>query len=272
MSADTDELRCRIAKLRPGWDPEGLSGFLFLEGGYSNDNYLFTYLGERYVLRRPYRRREFVDRGLEARLYRDLAPGTGPDVLALDTESGCMISRWVAGALLADVDADPDRLTAYLRDLHGGLPPLERDYDPLAQARSNLERCSAPVALERAASKRWEPEDSAPCHNDLNPWNVICASSGRWITLDWEWAGRNDPLFDLVTLHQGAALAPEALPAMAERYLDAPPSAERLERCIEALWLRETTWALAELAAGNDRPEIHQQRRIGMERLESLAR
>lgn len=272
MTVDTEALRRRVSELCPAWDPEGLSGFLFLEGGYSNDNFRFTYRGERFVLRRPFRQRAFVDRELESAVYGGLTAGTAPEVVALDTASGCMISRWVPGDLLADLETRDDVLIPYLQGLHRAIPAIERSYDPLAQARAHLESCSAPPALEQAASADWQPRHSAPCHNDLNPWNVIRNAEGGWITLDWEWAGRNDPLFDLVTLHQGAALPDAALPAMAAGYLGTPAAPERLEACLRAFWLRETTWALAEIAAGNDRPEVREQRRLGLERLDRLLR
>lgn len=271
MNVDTEALRHRVTALRPDWDPQQLSGFLFLEGGYSNDNFRFTYRGERFVLRQPYKQREYVDRALESFVYRDLAPGTAPDVIALDTASGTMISRWVPGSLLADLEVRGDDLVCYLQALHASMPSVNRVYDPLAQTRAHLERCSAPLAVERAASAAWAPEHVAPCHNDLNPWNVIRTAEGRWITLDWEWAGRNDPLFDLVTLHQGAGHADVSLPALARGYLGAAPAVDRLERCLLAFWLRETTWAMSEIAAGNDRPEIDEQRRLGLDRLAALA-
>lgn len=270
MTVDTAALRRRVAELCPRWDPDELSGFLFLEGGYSNDNYRFTYRGERYVLRQPFRPRPFVDRQLEATVYGALRAGTAPELIALDTGSGCMISRWVPGSLLADTGADATTLAAYLRTLHHAIPPVDRVYDPLAQVRAHLECCDAPLAIERAAGASWTPEQAVACHNDLNPWNVIRSPRGPWVTLDWEWAGRNDPLFDLVTLHQGAGLADAALPSMAQDYLGGAATPGRLRRCLVAFWLRETTWAMAEIAAGNDRPEVVEQRRLGLERLTRL--
>ena len=65
--------------------------------------------------------------------------GTAPELIALDTGSGCMISRWVPGSLLADTGADATTLAAYLRTLHHAIPPVDRAYDPLAQVRAHLE-------------------------------------------------------------------------------------------------------------------------------------
>jgi len=272
MNAPAKNLAEHVTRLRPDWAPEELSGFMYLEGGYSNDNFLFTYRGERYVLRAPFRQRGCVDRNVEQELVRRLEPGIAPETMAFEEASGFMISRWVAGELLADSNVTPEALTGYLAALHARLPPLERRYDPVAQAREHLEACSAPSWLERAAARLgWSPSMLVPCHNDLNPWNVIRTATG-WITLDWEWAGLNDPLFDLVNLHQGAELPDQHLPGMAQTYLGMPADEDRLRACLVALWTREGTWALAEVDAGNDRPEILAQRDLALSRLRSLLR
>jgi aminoglycoside phosphotransferase (APT) family kinase protein len=264
-------LRRRIARLRPDWDPDRLSGFLYLEGGYSNRNFRFAYAGERYVLRAPWREGRLADRRLEEHLYAHAADVGMPEVIAFDARTGEMISRWVPGQLLADQPAEADGLVVYLQRLHRALPPVARRYDPVEQARVNLEYGIAPVWVEKQAERMvWAPEHVQTCHNDLNPWNVIRTPSGDWVTLDWEWCGSNDPLFDLVTLHQGAELEVEALAPLAERLLGEPAEAERLKACLIAFWLRETTWAMAEIAAGNDRPEIREQRRVGLESLEKI--
>jgi len=270
MNTLSRHLAAQVTALRPDWSPAELSGFLYLEGGYSNDNYLFSYRGERYVLRTPFHQRRDVDWEAERAIYAALAPGIAPETVAFDARSGCLISRWIPGQLLADADVAPQTLTGYLTALHAQLPAIERAYDPIAEARRHLETCSAPAWLERAAGRlEWSPAVRASCHNDLNPWNVI-RTEGGWITLDWEWAGRNDPLFDLVNLHQGAGLADESLPAMAAWYLAAPAEPDRLQASLVALWLRESAWALAEIESGNDRPEILAQRDTGLSRLRGL--
>ncbi len=272
MTEPVVNLQRWIAELRPDWDLAALSGFLYLEGGYSNHNYRFSYAGERYVLRAPFRPRADLDRRGERRIYDHAAAIGAPELVAFDPGSGAMISRWVPGVLLADWDPPGEGLADYLKRLHGRLPDLDRIYDPVAEARAHLQLADAPAWLERlAAATVWAPEGTATCHNDLNPWNVIRPPAGDWVTLDWEWVGRNDPLFDLVTLHQGAGLDADALATMAERYLGGAAPAARLSACLRAFWLRETSWALAEIAAGNDRPEILEQRDLGLARLQALA-
>ncbi|MFU8817665.1 MAG: phosphotransferase [Pseudomonadales bacterium] len=273
MRIPIQDLIHRVCRLRPDWEHQRVSSFIYLEGGYSNDNFRFEYLGERYVLRVP--RRPGGDRELERRIYATDGYTNGrqrnlPEVVAFDPASGDMISRWVSGRLLADLHLDGEQLVEYLRCLHADMPPTERCYDPLAQAREHLRQAPGPGWLEALADRRWSPDELVVCHNDLNPWNVIRSPAGDWVTLDWETVGRNDPLFDLVNLHQGADLDQALLPALAERYLGRAVPASRLHACLTAFWLRETTWALAEAASGNGRPEILAQQQLGMERLQAL--
>jgi Ser/Thr protein kinase RdoA (MazF antagonist) len=270
-------LRDHVRRLCPEWDVRALSGFMHLEGGYSNDNFRFDYHGERYVLRVVRQARANVDRAVEAAVYRSEGVPR-PAVVRFDEASGTMISRWVPGTLLADLAAgtDPATLIAYLRELHAAMPALTRVYDPVAAARRHLSEANAPAWLDAvAADLAWAPAALAVCHNDLNPWNVI-RTPGGWVTLDWEWVGLNDPLFDLVTLHQGTD--PEAGPRQAEltrwaaAYLGRPADPARVRTCLLAFWLRETAWALAEVAAGNDRAEISAQARLGSRILFELGR
>lgn len=276
MGPSPEKLLELVIALRPDWQANEVSGFLYLEGGYSNDNYRFEYHGERYVLRAPFRPRTFVDRHAEQRIYAQAndsqAVGiVGPPVVAFDRASGAMITRWVAGRLLADSQPAPTELLAYLRRLHEHMPAVERIYDPLEQARAHLACAAPPAWLEDLANALdWAPEHLATCHNDLNPWNVICSPQGLWVTLDWEWAGRNDPLFDLVALHQGSGLADAYLPDLAKGFLERPADSGRLHRCLTVYWLRETSWAMAEIAAGHERPEVVEQRELGLKRLAAL--
>ena len=63
-----------------------------------------------------------------------------------------------------------------------------------------------------------------------------------WVTLDWEFVGNNDPLFDLVALHQGLELPIESLTSLAHELTGELDSA-RLRSAFRAFWLREGGWA-----------------------------
>ncbi|MGD8832777.1 MAG: phosphotransferase [Pseudomonadales bacterium] len=265
------ELAAMVRALVPDWRADALGAFEYLSGGYSNENYRFTYAGEAFVLRVPSRIRPFVDRAHEAAFYDGEHRVRIPTLVAFDPVTGNMISRYEPGELLTDTAAQPAELVRYLEGLHAGLPPSGRRYDPVRLAREYLASGTPPGWIEDLATGLvWRPFVSTPCHNDLNPWNVIVPATGAWVTLDWEWYGENDPLFDLVTLHQGLGLDDAALARMLSLWSGEPVAEWRLVGCLRAFWLREYAWAHAEWEHGNRRPEIGEQLDLAAGRLADL--
>ncbi len=248
-----------ITTVMPAWQSAEIADAQYLEGGYSNLNFAFRRQQQRYVIRLPVNRQPFVDRRHEFNWYQHLPGRLGVQPVALDVASGIMISPWVEGPLLVDAwhTLGLDDLAAYLADLHARLPDPQRRYEVPGICRALSATAGAPPPA---------PADSPreACHNDLNPWNIVIGERG-WITLDWEFAGSNDPLFDLVNLHQGLALENRALPELADLYFAQRgrprPAAlqQRLQWAYQAFWQRELCWAEYQLARGNNRDEIQQQ-------------
>ena len=257
-----DHPECVARSHAPNGSTEQIEHFEFLSGGYSNDNYLFSYQAEDYVIRLPNREPAASLIG-QARTQRSMMCTRDgfplPELIALEETTGNLISRYVPGPLLADAPAALDSIAAYVRSLHAALPQSERRYDPYMLSREYLASGDAPIPIRKLADGPWQPEVLATCHNDLNPWNVIQVAPERWVTLDWEWLGRNDPLFDLVTLHQGMDLPDSTLATLVALWQDAPVLPGRLESCLIAFWLREFAWAWAERHHGNTRDEIEEQ-------------
>lgn len=267
---DLAALTRNVLALRPAWRAADLAEFEFLPGGYSNQNYQFRHAGQRYVLRVPQQARPYIDRKLEHAFYQSPGRVFAPEVEAFDPLTGVMISRWLSGPLLADIDVNPDALVPYVKSLHAGLAICPRKYDPVALARQQLSLGDPQQSIvELAARWVWNPKQTTPCHNDLNPWNIIVSDTGRWVTLDWEWLGENDPVFDLVSLHQGLSLDNAILDELAVEFLGsrAKNTGQRVRDCLSVFWLREYSWAHAELVQGNDRDEIREQIRVSSEKL-----
>ena len=157
---------------------------------------------------------------------------------------------------------------AHAHRIHHCLPDAHRTYD--------LEKINAEYWINDTPPtvvRNPPPELLISCHNDLNPWNVIVTRDG-WVTLDWEFVGGNDPLFDLVSLHQGLALTHETLRPFALAYLGTEPESfeQRLHSVQMAYWSRELGWAHFQIEQGNQRPEIYEQLRSSEAALESLMR
>jgi len=252
----------------PDWDVSAIEAVEYLPGGYSNANYTLTYRNKRYVLRLPGKAQPFVDREHEQAWYARMPRHVGVQPEALNTDTGEMLTPWVEGELLVDAWPKLNRgnLIDFLRGLHQSLPSDERHYDVSELSTAYWEDQPPPFRAPQL-----NPALAITCHNDLNPWNVLITDTG-WITLDWEFVGRNDPLFDLVTLHQGLELPAEELPELAICYLDEEPAnlANRLHAAHHSFWLRELGWAHYQLNVGNDREEIRAQKATAIEALKRL--
>ena len=247
----------KITLLMPEWDVARLQDIEYLPGGYSNLNYALSYDDVRYVLRIPQAKQPFVDRQHEQAWYAALDPATGVKPLAFDANTGAMLSPWINGRLLIDAwpELSVDDLATYLRTLHQQLPDNERDYDLLTINAAYWQN-QAPPELPAPLNH----QHLRSCHNDLNPWNILITDNG-WVTLDWEFAANNDPLFDLVSLHQGLELPGAELQNFAHTYFVEPPQqlVPRLLAAQRAFWIRELGWAHFQISRGNDREEIQHQ-------------
>ena len=243
---DVERVAETILRLMPAWRGQRIERVGYLEGGYANDNYRFEYGGGSFVVRivrGPARPRDAEMRFLEL--------GIAPRVVAADPVRGDLITRWIDGTLLAEVHAEPHEAAMYLRELHDIVPRGIRRYNAVQVVRDYAR--DAPVSRMAAKALRqldWSVTQTAGCHNDLNPWNVIrCGES--WRTLDWEFAGDNDPLFDLVGLGYGMAYGEDAFDALVAAYYADRPSDKRLVETRILYQLREHTWAQRQMRIGN---------------------
>jgi thiamine kinase-like enzyme len=156
--------------------------------------------------------------------------------------------------------------------VHQRIPPLGRRYDVVQIIGRDLHTAaergeSTPPLMAKAYTNLPTPAArQAACHNDLNPWNVIVSSTDptRWCTIDWEFAGDNDPLFDVMCAAGGLGWDVGQIDVLIDTYQEysessrSPTTTQR-----RALWrtylLREYAWALVQRAYGNERTEIEEQ-------------
>ena len=149
--------------------------------------------------------------------------GIGPELVFADAASGLMVSEYVASRpMQVQQPAALARMGAALATLHRCGQTLPGRYDI-------FEVIARYEGLLRASSRPlpdWPPQVTAqltqantllkaanrpltPCHNDPVPQN--CLDLGDQVLLiDWEYAGMNDPAFDLAYLSLEAELTPEA--------------------------------------------------------------
>ncbi len=189
----------------PGWTNARRS---LISRGSNNMAYLLEDGDRRAVLKVARKRREFPlnRRADEARVQSVAqAAGLAPAVLYVDERvmleeyldgtpwTGATLSRParldVLGAALRRVHALP--LTGRLFPLQDAARKYFEELSPRAD-RAHAERCLATVTAVAP------PPTLCCCHNDLVAGNIV--SAGGVVLLDWEYAGDNDPMFDLATV------------------------------------------------------------------------
>ena len=219
-----------LAEVLRHWQPDGDEGATpeveaVFSTGHSNRNILLRQGDQRFVVRLPSNdgERLGVDRRVERRALA-LAEkiGLGAPVLYCDPRTGALVTRYLESrpVRVEGIAADEtiDRIVAALRTLHRQdlKLPLMNVADRIRQyARDvQLQRprqweqtrellAAAQHVLERYRFTRWT---DALCHNDLVAQNILEVDGGvRFV--DWEYAGRGDPFFDLATLAEDNAFS-----------------------------------------------------------------
>src|SRR5262245_36823076 len=185
-------------------------------GGLTNRNYKIAVGGTEVVLRIPGagtsayidRRSEHHNAAVAARA------GVAPELLHFNPADGVMMTRYVAGALTMSAERFRDsgrvaRAGRAFRAMHEWPEPFASRFDlfgKMDEYLALLKRLAAPVpdgyaatqgeaeAVRRALSAA--PERIVPCHCDPLAENFLDTGT-RMVVVDWEYAGMNDPMWDL---------------------------------------------------------------------------
>lgn len=215
----------------------------------------------------------WVDRRAEAANARAAAAaGLGPRVLFSDPEDGSLVCRFLPGGPLTVENARTPqmlaRVGAMLRRLHSSGIDFVNDFDPfvvLAQYEATLRRNGCPDLLPEAAlllrvrltqiqeTLRAHPAPPVACHHDLWPPNIV-ATEDELALVDWEYAGRGDPLWDLADFSVATELNDEQERILLDAWWGTPvpgPLHARLrlyKPVCDALW---AWWAVVQ-HAGHD--------------------
>ncbi len=256
----------------PGVDVDALE-IRKLPGGLSNRSFLIVGGDSRWVLRLdPHMPGAFQpDRRLElCALQTASAAGLAPRVIFAEPAMGVLICNYVEGHAFTQAELEDDSklraLAGLLRAVHS-LPHCGTRLQMSATAKiyaKYIERNAGPNAfadycVELIASMP-RPQRVSFCHNDIVAGNVI--GNGTLKLIDWEFAGDNDPLFDLASLIGFHDLDEHRVDVLLRAYCEVPDERvhDRLQQqrviydAIQWLWLaarqqdRETTEQAVRLA------------------------
>jgi thiamine kinase-like enzyme len=232
-----------------------------LSGGLTNDNYLVTAGGSKYVVRIPGRSTELlaIDRANEHENARAAAEaGVGPRVVAHLADLDVMVLEFVDGETMSGKSLrTPDmarRMATSIRQLHGG-PRFRLDFDMFRITERYLRVCDdrrirVPDGFHDRMSSVAEVElamratavATVPCHNDLLAENYIDDGRKLWL-LDYEYSGNNDPTFELANTAQECEFDDELRAVLCEAYFGRVDGALLARMRLQAL-MSDMGWTL----------------------------
>ena len=211
-----------------------------LEGGMSNYTYVVSTDGKKYTYRVPGKFAEkFVDRVDEWDNIQKINPlKINSETLYLEIPSGEKLAAYVEGTIMSETDIVSYNAmsAAALRQLHESKVQM-KPYDAfgrLAQYEgyccdNGYEHPAEYLALRAMLDEmraQYAQVPQVPCHCDYQPTNLVIAGSKLYI-LDWEYAGMNDPIYDIACY--GNAGFDKAL-ALLPVYLGHEPTRDELRR------------------------------------------
>ena len=256
----TSSQETRIQAL-PIW--QGTVDISPLQGGLSNESFVVSDAGQRYVVRFG---RDFpfhhVYRDREVMATRAAhAAGFAPELV--HAEPGVMVSRFIDGKTYdeTDVQDNSEEIAQLLRRFHETMAPhvsgagfifwvfhVIRDYAKTLAAGNSRMSTKLPRYLELADAleKVQTPMPIVYGHHDLLPANFIHDGSRLWL-IDFEYAGFGTAMFDLAGVTSNAGFDHDQTEEFLTRYVGRIPDAALLQshaamQC--ASLLREAMWSM----------------------------
>jgi thiamine kinase-like enzyme len=231
--------------------------------GLTNVNHLVERDGGRFVLRIPGAgTSEYIDRRAEAVAARSAAAaGVNAEVVFFDDTDGLMVTRFVDGAVTMDAGRFTDlaaaaRAGAAFRRLHTTAAPFATDFrlfpmideykSLLAQKGATLPSGYADAERQATAARaalEASPVALVPSHCDPLCENFLDTGE-RMYVIDYEYAGNNDPMWDLGDLSVEGGFTAAQDEALLRGYFGTEPPVEQMGRMVLYKALCDLLWTL----------------------------
>ena len=228
--------------------------------GLTNLNYL---VDGRFVLRLPGEgTSEYIDRKAEAvaaRVASDV--GVNAELCFFDDDTGVMLTRFVEGGVTMNAERFADlgavaRAALVFRRLHTSgrlfatdftLFPLIDDYKALLASKGatlppGYNEVQAQAEVARSALEA-RPVPLVACHCDPLCENFLDTGE-RMYLIDYEYAGNNDPMWDLGDLSVEGGFTREQDDALLRAYFDGDPPTDQVGRMVAYKALCDLLWTL----------------------------
>lgn len=211
-----------------------------LEGGMSNYTYVVESYGKKYTYRVPGKFAErFVDREEEWSNIQEVNRlGINNITTYVEIPSGEKLAEYVEGTIMSETDVVSynEMSVAALKKLHGSDLKFT-DYNAFKRLDDDERYCremgfTHPQEYLKLRDRLEEMRRAysavkmVPCHCDYQPTNLVISGDKLYV-LDWEFAGMNDPFYDIACY--GNAGLDKAL-SLLEAYVGHKPTNEELQR------------------------------------------
>jgi len=211
-----------------------------LEGGMSNYTYVVECQGKKYTYRVPGKFADrFVDRDEEwANIQEVDRLGLNNVTTYVEIRSGEKLAEYVEGTIMSttDVVSYNEMSVKALKQIHNSNLKF-KDYNAFGRLDTYQNYCiemgfthpqeylDLRNKLEELR-KQYVSVPMVPCHCDYQPTNLVISGDKLYV-LDWEFAGMNDPFYDIACY--GNAGFDKAL-SLLEAYVGHKPTEEELKR------------------------------------------
>ena len=232
-------------------------------GGLTNQNYKVTTSLGVFVLRMPGAgTSEYISReneSLAARITSEI--GVNAPLIYFDARDGVQLTRFIEGGVTMNAERFKDlgsvrRAAQSLKRVHDCGRPFKNRFElfqmideyldilakkdaPLPDGYHDVKREAG--AVRHALNARALP--IVPCHCDPLAENFLDTGKQVYV-IDWEYAGNNDPMWDLGDVSVEAAFGPDQDEALLQAYFDGAPTANDRGRMVLYKAMCDLLWTL----------------------------
>lgn len=244
-------------------------------GGMTNKNYKVTINNEHFVLRVPGNgTEEMISRSNEMKnaLYAHEV-GVDAELIYFNEKTGIKVSRFIENAETLSPDSARRHVnmkltTSILRKLHSSTKPMSTRFDIYNEIEKYHNLVVKYGAMhyedyEYTRERVYALQDIlmtldvklTPCHNDLVAENLIKSGEDKMYLIDWEYAGMNDPMWDLAAHILECDFNEEDEARFLNLYFNGEPDEKYIKRVLinkifqDFLW---SIWTIVKEAKGDD--------------------
>lgn len=173
--------------------------------GYTNHNYILLVFNKKYVVRIPSHESSTYINRIHEKEVEELTSDLHFPTIYFDSKTGIKISEYIENLYEYKDCPYPDKIercARLMKKLHS-LPCVDFSFDPIENLLLYKNKVKNPIhdlsKYEKIAMEvKTFHNTPVLCHNDFVSGNIMYGKNRDYL-IDYEYAGRNDPLFDVMS-------------------------------------------------------------------------